>query len=1012
MYADIVILDRALETRPARGDWPRRDPGWRQRPLTYLVPEDLRGMLEPGHLVRVPLQTGHALGLVWALPSTVPILDLLPQPEAESARQDVASPDLSVEEIRPIGTLLDPVPLLTPLQMELARWLCDTCLAPLRMAGRVMLPPGLKSRILTLVERQPGDALPPDLPRAQRRALERLDQAGGRAHLGLLASWLRPAEAESVVRAWEEQGVATRTYALVPPKVGPRRVRFVRLLADPDAVAQALPRLGHASRQADILWALAHSDDPLPRLDELADRLGTTASPFRALADRGWIDITPQRTLAVPLLPPGELSNQADALATRAPRQAEVLHYLAEAGTPSEVGTVYADTGASSSILRALEKKDLVHRAVEPPQVLLRLPPEQVLDSVLHLRGAERHRSVLEVLSGTSGRVWVGGIYARTGADLHVLQDLAARGLISLHEEEFDRPQVDPAWAEPQPLTPAQTQAWQAIQEWGIGKAGPIGPEGRMPGFLLMGPAGSGKTEILLRAVGASLDVGRPVIYLVPETDLTPQAARRIHARFDTCFPGRVGVLHGGLSLGRRYAVWERARTGQIDLLIGARSALLAPLQRVGLIVLEDEHDASYKQGEPTAPPRYHARDVALTLGQRSGALVLLSSSTPDLTTYHRATTGELGLLALMSSGDAPAPPAAERPETRPQARLIDLRQELRVGHWSIFSRALQAALGETLDAGQRAILFLNRRGARTFILCRDCGTSVRCPHCDVPLILHRSQTNLEGDHLLCHHCGREQPVPTRCSACGSRRIRFFGLGTQRVVDELLDLLPDARPLRWDRDAALSDDPDALLQPFRDGQADVLVGTAMLAKGLDLPPVALVGIVAADTALHFPDYRATERTFQLLSHVTAHAAPDGRVLIQTYDPAQYAVRAAAEGDYASFARQELVLRRRAGYPPFARLLRLLLVDPYPRRARREAERMGRWLHQEIKRLELAQVDLIGPVPCFRERLRGAYRWHVVLRFSGPDSDADINALLGDAALPAGWQVEVDPLTLL
>jgi primosomal protein N' (replication factor Y) len=472
-----------------------------------------------------------------------------------------------------------------------------------------------------------------------------------------------------------------------------------------------------------------------------------------------------------------------------------------------------------------------------------------------------------------------------------------------------------------------------------------------------------------------------------------------------------VGVLHGGLSLGRRYAVWERARTGQIDLLIGARSALLAPMQRVGLIVMEDEHDASYKQGEPTAPPRYHARDVALTLGQRSGALVLLSSSTPDLTTYHRATTGELGLLALASPGDASAAPAAEKPEIK-RARLIDLRQELRVGHRSIFSRALQAALRETLDAGQRAILFLNRRGARTFILCRDCGTSIRCPHCDVPLILHRSQTQPEREHLVCHHCGREQPVPTRCAACGSRRIRFFGLGTQRVVDELLDLLPDARPLRWDRDAARSDDPDALLQPFREGQADVLVGTAMLAKGLDLPPVGLVGIVAADTALHFPDYRAAERTFQLLSHVAAHAGPDGRVLIQTYDPTQYAVSAAAEGDYVSFAQQELALRRRTGYPPFAQLVRLLLVDPYPRRARREAERMGRWLHHDITRLGLARVDLIGPVPCFRERIRGAYRWHVILRFSGPDPAADIATLLGDAALPAGWHVEADPLTLL
>ncbi len=997
MYADIVILDRALEARPAQGDWPRRDPGWRSRPLTYRVPEALSGALEPGHLVRVPLQTGHALGLVWALPSTAHVAHRSPDREGTSSAGDAAVPDLAADEIRPIGTLLDPTPLLTPLQMELASWLCDAYLAPLRLAARAMLPPGLKGRVQSVVERQPGTSVPPNLPAAQRRALERLEQAGGRAHLGQLAAWLRPAEPEAVLEAWEAQGLVTRTYALLPPKVGPPRVRFVRLLASPATVAESLPRLGHPSRQADILWALARSDDPLPRLDDLAERLGTTVSPFRALADRGWIEMIPPRTLVVPLPHPDELSAEAEARAVRAPRQAEVLSYLAAAGAPVEVGKIYSDTGADSSVLHALEKRGVLHRASEPAQVLLRLPSDQVLDAVLHLRGAEGHRAVLDVLAGTSGRVWVGGIYARTGASLRVLQELAARGLISLHEDEFDRPQTDPAWQEPQSLTPAQAQAWDAIQAWGIGQEG---PDRRVPGFLLMGPPGSGKTELLLRAVRASLDAGRPVLYLVPETDLTPQAARRIHARLDASFPGRVGVLHSGLSLGRRYAVWEQARTGQVDLLIGPRSALLAPLQRVGLIILEDEHDASYKQGGPTAPPRYHARDVALALGQRSGALVLLASATPDLTTYHRAMNGELGLLVL--------PP----PQPREPARLVDLRHELRAGHRSIFGRPLQAALRETLAAGQRAILFLNRRGARTFILCRDCGASIRCHTCDVPLILHRNRGRPESHNLICHHCGRQEPVPGQCPACGSWRIRFFGLGTQRVVDELLELLPEARPLRWDQDAVLSADPDALLQPFRDGRADVLVGTAMLAKGLDLPTVALVGIVAADTALHFPDYRAAERTYQLLARVAAHAGPDGRVLIQTYDPAQYAVLTAAAGDYVAFAQKEMALRRRTGYPPFARLVRLLLVDAYPHRAKREAQRMGRWLRHAIQRLQLPHVSLVGPVPCFRERLRGTYRWQVVVRFGGPNPGADIAALLGDAALPTGWRVEVDPLTLL
>jgi primosomal protein N' (replication factor Y) len=347
--------------------------------------------------------------------------------------------------------------------------------------------------------------------------------------------------------------------------------------------------------------------------------------------------------------------------------------------------------------------------------------------------------------------------------------------------------------------------------------------------------------------------------------------------------------------------------------------------------------------------------------------------------------------------------------------RVVDLRQELRAGNRSIFSRPLQEALRRSLSAGEQAILFLNRRGTATFILCRDCGHVARCPDCDVPLTLHRSAhskaTAASGsttERLICHHCNRQETPPQRCPGCGGRRIRYFGLGTERVEAAVRELYPGARLLRWDADTATGADHERFLQAFLEHRADVLVGTQMIAKGLDLPLVTLVGVISADTALYLPDYRAAERTFQLLTQVAGRAGRSyrgGQVIIQTYNPSHYAIQAAAGHDYVGFYQQELAYRRQLAYPPFSRLVALRRSDRDPYRARGEAERLGRWLTQEIQRRSLP-VSLIGPAPCFFSRSQGRYRWQIVLRAAEP------LALLRQVALPQGWRIDVDPVNLL
>jgi primosomal protein N' (replication factor Y) len=977
MYANIVV-NRPIHKRPPAGSEPLRGDE-RLLTFTYRLPERLRDTAAVGHLVQVPLAASTALGVIVALADSPP-------------------PDLPPGiEIRDIDEILDALPVVTPFQIELARWIAAEYLEPLSEAIRLMLPPDLESRTLIVVTSTP-DSPPEGLAAGEVAALRVLQSHNGQLRLSALLAQIPGDDPETVIHTLAERGLVDARYALVPPRPAPPRVQFARLLADDATVDAALPRLGHSSKQADVLLVLARRVAAPLGLSELCDLAGCSEAPVRSLVERGWVEIAERRTLVV-LLP-----GTAPADAGQAPKQAAVLAALAGHGKPMEMRDLIEQTGVSTAVVTALERKGLVRRISQEAVALLTLPPDQILDRMIELRGAGEQRAVLDVLRGTTGRVWVGGLYAQTGAGLSALRDLADHGLISLHAQEYDRPQ--PLVSESPPcLTADQEVVWRQVEEGLKGRPPSAGPFVA----LLHGVTGSGKTEIYLRALAATLAAGRRAIVLVPEISLTPQTVRRFEARF----PGRVAVMHSQLSLGQRYAVWDRVRRGEADVLIGPRSALLAPLSRLGLIVLDEAHDESYKQSEPIPLPAYDARDVAIALGHMTNAAVLLGSATPDVVTYYRASQGMYRLLELpqrilSSAGHDPGATIREPRAalgTLPPVRIVDLRQELRAGNRSIFSRALQEALRRTLAAGEQAILFLNRRGAATFVLCRDCGYVARCPQCDIPLTLHRLAA---AEQLICHRCNRHQPAPTRCPHCGGRRIRYFGLGTERVEEAVGQLYPEARLLRWDQDTASGGDHERFLQAFIDHRADVLVGTQMIAKGLDLPLVTLVGVVSADTGLYLPDYRAAERTFQVLAQVAGRAGRSrrgGQVIIQTYNPDHYAIQAAARHDYAGFYRQELVYRRQLDYPPFSRLLVLRFSDRDPYRCRAEAERLGRWLAAEIRRLGLA-ADLIGPAPCFFSRVQDKYRWQIVVRASDP------LPLLYDVALPWGWRVDVDPVSLL
>ncbi len=511
--------------------------------------------------------------------------------------------------------------------------------------------------------------------------------------------------------------------------------------------------------------------------------------------------------------------------------------------------------------------------------------------------------------------------------------------------------------------------------------------------ILLHGITGSGKTEVYLQALAAAVARGRRGLVLVPEIALTPQTVSRFAARF----PGRVALLHSGLRPLDRQREWRRIRSGAVDVVVGSRSAIFAPLPDLGLIILDEEHDGSYKQDGRA--PTYHAREVALTLARLTGSAVVLGTATPATETFHRATAGEFALLEMRERPN---------PQPLPPVTIVDLRAELHEGHTSILSRELLAAMTANLERGEQTILYLNRRGAATCVLCRDCGYPMRCGRCDVPLTHHQHE-----DKLICHYCNWRETPPKTCYRCGSNAIRFFGVGTERVESTVRELFPQARVLRWDADTVRGyGDHAGFARALAEKQVDIMVGTQMIAKGLDVPGVTLVGIVAADVALYLPDYRAPERAFQLLTQVAGRAgrgdAP-GRVILQTFSPEHFCIQAAANHDFAAFYEIEIASRQSYSYPPFRRFVKLTYTHKDRHTCQTEAISMGDHLARLIDDLGLTETDIVGPAPAFIERLRSHYRWQIVLR--GPDPRAIIAALTPQEVGP-GWTIDIDPTSLL
>lgn len=646
--------------------------------------------------------------------------------------------------------------------------------------------------------------------------------------------------------------------------------------------------------------------------------------------------------------------------------------------------------------------------ALAPQTALERVAKIGRLGSLAH----QRRVCMIEILIAEGEPLEAQWLYAECGGSLSDLRVLEEHDLIALSAAEVWRDPLEELEfvpTEAPALTPDQDHVWDQIRA-----EIQSDPKTRKP-FLLHGVTGAGKTEIYLRSVEQTLEQGLSAVVLVPEIALTPQTVRRFLARF----PGRVGLNHSQLSDGERFDTWRRCRSGDINLMIGPRSALFMPLHHLGLIVVDESHDESYK--EQARSPRYQTRDVAIRYSHMTNAVCILGSATPDITSSYAADQKHLQRLALPKrimghrrriSAQAQRLGLDIRYQEQqgdslsielPPVRIIDMRQELQAGNRSIFSRALTRALAETLDAGQQAILFLNRRGSSTYIFCRDCGWVARCRRCDSSLTHHEND-----DRWHCHHCGAVSDSLEVCPDCSSPRVRRFGIGTQKVQSEVEQLFPGARTLRWDRDSTRAKGAhEIILAHFAAHRADVLIGTQMLAKGLDLPLVTLVGVISADVGLNLPDYRAPERTFQVLTQVAGRAGRGllgGSVVLQSFQPDHYAIQSAAQHNYHGFYQRELKLRQQLGYPPYARLVRMVYRHPTNHRAKAETERMATLLDEVTKDLD-HKVEMIGPAPCFFERVRGLYRWHIILRGSNPSE-------ILPADIPEGWGVDIDPVSLL
>ncbi|MFS1155173.1 primosomal protein N' [Enterococcus faecalis] len=478
--------------------------------------------------------------------------------------------------------------------------------------------------------------------------------------------------------------------------------------------------------------------------------------------------------------------------------------------------------------------------------------------------------------------------------------------------------------------------------------------------YLLEGITGSGKTEVYLQVIAEVLNQGKTAIMLVPEISLTPQMVQRFKSRFGE----HVAVMHSGLSQGEKYDEWRKIERGEAEVVVGARSAIFAPIENIGVIIIDEEHEASYKQEEP---PRYHARDLAIWRSEYHHCPVVLGSATPSLESRARAQKNVYQRLRLTQRANQAA--------TLPTIDVVDMRQEVENGNVSSFSMSLQEKLQERLEKNEQSVLLLNRRGYSSFVMCRDCGYVLPCPNCDISLTLH-----MDSKTMKCHYCGHEERIPYRCPNCGQDKIRYYGTGTQKVEEELQTLLPDSRILRMDVDTTRRKGAhEKILRTFGEGQADILLGTQMIAKGLDFPNVTLVGVLNADTALNLPDFRSSERTFQLLTQVSGRAGraeKPGEVIIQSFNPEHYAIQLAKAQDYEDFYTKEMYIRHRGDYPPYYFTVQITASHPEENEAAKQMFQIATKLKQGLS----PQAILLGPTPNAIMRVNNRYFYQVIIKY--------------------------------
>jgi primosomal protein N' (replication factor Y) len=652
----------------------------------------------------------------------------------------------------------------------------------------------------------------------------------------------------------------------------------------------------------------------------------------------------------------------------------------------------------ASAVARELERQGLVTASQRLGEERVR---PKVQNAVRLLDASDRatdkpsdaQRRALDALARAGGALTLSALVEEAGISPSVVRTLEKRGRVEVFAREVRRDplaHVRTAGASHLELTPAQQGALDRIAD--------AMRSGAYRAFLVHGVTGSGKTEVYIRAMESTLAEGRTALMLVPEINLTPVFSRRLAAHFGDA----VAILHSELSDGERLDEWRRIRRGDARVVIGTRSAVFAPLEGLGLVVVDEEHESSYKQEET---PRYHGRDTAVYRAREAKAVVLLGSATPSLETYHNAHNGKYEYIRL-----------AERVGGRPLAAVetIDMREVFRAtGKQQPLAPQFVEAIRETHARGEQTIVLLNRRGYSSFLLCRGCGLAVQCPSCDVTLTYHRARSR-----LVCHYCNHQAPVPTACPGCGGIYIYYVGEGTEQLEARLHELFPALRIARLDRDTASRKGTyERVLGQFAAGEIDVLVGTQMVAKGHDFPNVTLVGVVSVDTGLGMPDFRAAERTFQLLTQVAGRAGRGdrpGRVLIQTYHPEHYALLHAGEQDYEGFYEREVRFRRALSYPPFTTLINCLIQDEDLTKAKGYAAEVARAL---VGAAAGKEMRVLGPAPAPLARIKDRHRWQVLVKARSRPEARDVLDLALARVEAAGVSsraltIEVDPINLM